>query len=56
MVFSPYLLIFTYEAVSFGEDKNAWVLKKLEAGKKFGTELFFRAAKLAKRFICRYNM
>ncbi|MBD2776175.1 DUF3598 family protein [Iningainema tapete] len=29
-------------ALSFGEDKNAWVAKKLEAGKKFGTELFFR--------------
>ncbi|HEY9667558.1 MAG TPA: DUF3598 family protein [Coleofasciculaceae cyanobacterium] len=29
-------------ALSFGGDKNAWVSKKLEAGKKFGTELFFR--------------
>ena len=28
--------------VSFGEDKNAWISKKLEAGKKFGSELFFR--------------
>lgn len=29
-------------AVSFGEDKNAVVSKKLEAGKKFAGELFFR--------------
>lgn len=29
-------------AISFGEDKNAWLSKKLEAGEKFATELFFR--------------
>jgi Domain of unknown function (DUF3598) len=29
-------------AVSFGEGRNACVSKKMEAGKKFGTELFFR--------------
>ena len=39
-VIHPALLSMT--AVSFGEDKNAVVSKKLEAGKNFGAELFFR--------------
>ena len=39
-VIHPALL--STRAVSFGEDKNAVVPKKLEAGKRFATELFFR--------------
>lgn len=39
-VIHPALL--STRAISFGDNKNAVVPKKLEAGKKFGTELFFR--------------
>ncbi|MEH2404714.1 MAG: DUF3598 family protein [Nostoc sp.] len=37
-----YPTFLSMRAVSFGEGKSAWVSKKLEAGKKFATELFFR--------------
>ncbi|MGB3655878.1 MAG: DUF3598 family protein [Rivularia sp. (in: cyanobacteria)] len=39
-VIHPALL--STRAISFGDDKNAVVPKKLETGKRFGTELFFR--------------
>ncbi|NEU77119.1 DUF3598 family protein [Hassallia byssoidea VB512170] len=37
-----YPVFLSMRAVSFGKDKNAWVSKKLEAGKKIAAELFFR--------------
>ncbi|MEH1841319.1 MAG: DUF3598 family protein [Nostoc sp.] len=37
-----YPTFLSMRAVSFGEGNSAWVSKKLEAGKKFATELFFR--------------